>query len=433
MAGKKRGNVDRKSDVPPMAVDTDDADFLALKAKLNVQSAASERLIQNARPVISTGISALDWALGTTDPEFGNAGMRLRSMAELFGSTGSGKSSSLWVMMREMQRRFPKGWIGLLASEEPFYDRMRDYGVNMDRVVLFKCYERMKHQEAKWVLAEQRLDDLSTMSQDDRCVMLAIDSVKGLTSAGQIYEKGDPKAAKSRSFFDKEMAVRARMMEKFIDRQKVDNVNSTVIMLNQKSDQIGPDYRIGANTRPQTSGGRRMEFECFYRIDINSRGLNDAAEHTLYKYKPQWGLEVIYDIVKNRFSPLRGGRRAVAQINFDLNDFDNVAAVLDAAAYLEIVKRSGNWYEFSKGSMQKRCNGTAEARAWLREHPGYVRQLDKQITARHVDLHKSKAKPKKGEKSLKAKHLLEQSVMEDDDDDEPNPWAAMEDDDNEVA
>jgi RecA/RadA recombinase len=231
---KKAAPADAKSETkvkgPTIIIDRNDPEFIALKKELNAQTASEARDVQNRKPVISTGSHALDWGCGKIDPVFGNGGIPLRSFLEVFGSTGAGKSSMFELMMAQMQKRFPDCWIGVLYSEEPVWDRMLAYGVNLDRIMVFNCYEPIKDQEVKWRLAEQRLDDLNDFSRNEQCKMIGVDSVKGLTSAMQIFEKGDPNKAKDRSFYEKETAVRAQMMEKFFNRQKIDNVNSTVTL-----------------------------------------------------------------------------------------------------------------------------------------------------------------------------------------------------------
>jgi hypothetical protein len=185
------------------------------------------------------------------------------------------------------------------------------------------------------------------------------------------------------------------------------------VLLNQMSESISDDFRIGADIKPKTPGGRRMEFECLYRINLESKALRDNQEHELYKYKPQYGLEMFFNILKNRYSPIRGCRKVITQIDFDLSDYNKAHEVLIAAVYLDIVERRGNYFVFKKGDHTKSILGKEAAITWLASKPGFMLNLVKQITPRHSELHKNK---KDERLLLKAKNQLDQMAMDEGDD-----------------
>lgn len=368
--------------------------------------------IQASKSVYSFNNVLLDAATGVTDPVYGNGGVREGSVVELFGPEGAFKSGTLEQLIISVQRR---GKIAvLLASEEPNFARMKRIGIDIHKLIVLPCYAPLK-KEAKYQLAELRMKQLAQASKDDDVALIAIDSVKALVSAGQIYKKGKIEAAKDRDFSESETAVRANLMEKLFNRLKIFNKRAIVVLVNHSSVKIGADYTMGVDLRPSTPGGRRIRYECDLRIEIASRAIYEKFEHELFDVENQLGIRPFWYVIKNKYSNLTGARRVSSDFYFETGKFDDAKDILRAGINLGLIKRSGGWFTFIVRDRERRVQGEEKAKAFLEKRPKLLRWYWKQIIDQSELLFKTKKKEKK-----KAGAVLGAGAFDEDEDDEKN-------------
>lgn len=330
-------------------------------------------------------------------------------------------------------------WAFLLSSEEPDYERMQRVGIDLNKLQIINCYEPQQKGDTRLTLAESALPRLIEASANAKVGIIAIDSLKGLSSAGQIYEKGDAKKGKDRPFSASEMAIRARMMEKFFDRLKVKNQRAITFIVNQtnekpKGDRFDDEY-CEEWRRPKTSGGRRKEFEEQIRIEIESRAITEEEKHDMFNrrhklsYKPGIGIKVIYRIRKNKFSPYQSERIAISDFSFDNHSFDRESEVLDYATYLDLIEQSGPWYVFEGLKFQ----GRPAVIDYFKENPDKRIALERQILPRHNELFALKQTADKQEPKARyafGKQAYSEVATEDDADPPPDYGDDVERDDD---
>lgn len=380
----------RKKGDPEPKVDSSSTRFKNLVKRLKGITGEEAYDIQSKKLVYSTGCWALDIGLGRLDPETGCGGFAQGSNVEIFGDTGAGKSNLAENTIASIQRRNKNLWIAVLASEEPDYRRWEREGIDRSRVLVLDTYGP-RLPESKYCLAEQRLYDLIEASRDPDCAALIVDSVKGLSGAEHVFEKGDMRKQKDRPMSQREMAVRAAFMEKFFNRLKIFNRTAICMMLNQLSESPDQDLRTGAAERPKTSGGRRMEFESQVRIKLSS-SIQKEDEHDLIdRYRPGYAMKIYYDILKNRWSPEFNARKVNAIYNFKKCSFNNAETILDYGTYIDIFERKGNWYKLGQGK-ELVFNGRAAVLAYLEDDLNYEFLFGKylEVMARHNDVFQHK-------------------------------------------
>jgi hypothetical protein len=286
---------------------------------------------------------------------------------------------------------------------------MEDEGVNVDDLVVLDAYEP-GDKEAKLMLAERKLSELVDWSKDPDVGLVGIDSLKGLTTAGQIYTKGDVRKAEDRDMSQTETAARANAMEKFFNRLKIHCRNAMLVIVNQLNESPTKNFTIGSNDRPQTSGGRRKEFECTLRIEVSSRPLTTKDEHAVVqKYKPGYGLAVFYKLVKNRRNRGMGFKRADAEYIFADNAFNNAKTALILGNFIGLIKRSGNHWTINDMSY----NGKAAAIAALKD-PKTYKKYKKLLIEKRVELFNLR----KSDQKVKAGVVFKKQIEEDADSEE---------------
>ena len=401
-------------------MDSGTAEFLALQKQIQGQTGQTLARIQRAKAVYSTGCLGLDAAIGRIDPIFKNGGIPERSIVEIFGVNGAYKSGTLEHLIRSVQQRGKTAVI--VYSEEPDFDRMERIGVNIGMpkevkrgkhkrtiggLMVINAYQRTANQEERLLLAERALRDAIRASKHEWVGLVGVDSLKGLTSAGQIYDKGNMSAAKERGFDQSETAPRARMMEKFFDRLKVHCKCAIIVIVNQLNESITKDYTIGIDDRPKTSGGRRKEFEALIRIKIDSRDIEEKQEHEIFPFKPQIGLQVVYWLCKNKYSQFTGRRKVEADFMFTTQKFNRAKEILRYAAYLGMIERKGNFYTFPDGH---KANGEPRAIKYLKNSS--CREMRKELEVEIIQRSNELFSNKKGSSKQKAKSVLAKEFEE---------------------
>ena len=374
-----------------------------MSKKLEADSAHKLSALQKSRPVFSMGSFGLDCGLGRVDPVYGNGGVPERSIVEIFGPPGVYKSGTFHHMIRSVQQR---GLIVyLILSEEQNYEHMESLGIDMEALQIFNCYDP-QHRELKYATAERRLRDLVRASMNPLVGMVGIDTIKGMSGMGQVFDGKGVTTASDRPFDKSDTAIRANFMEKFFNRIKLFNKRAIVGLVNQTNESITEKYVLGPELKGYTSGGRRKEFEAVIRINVDSRPLYDKDEHDVFdNYHPQIGWEVQYRILKNKFSSRAGARRLTSKFYFDGTGFDDVDQVVRYGAYLGMIRHSGAYYYFKSKkkdkngkAIEKSCQGLDQAKEFLKAHPLLLAAMKKRILLRTPELfsHRSKEKVRNG-------------------------------------
>jgi recombination protein RecA len=295
-------------------------------------------------PSISTGSLALDLALGI-------GGLPRGRIVEVFGPESSGKTTLVYHVMAEAQRR--GGICAFIDAEhamDPAYAKR--IGVDIDNLLV-----------SQPDTGEQALEIAELLIRSGALDVVAVDSVAALT----------PKAEIEGEMGDSHVGLQARLMSQAL-RKLAGTLNRTdtiCLFTNQLREKIGVMFG-----NPETTpGGRALKFYASVRLDIRRiETLKDGVEAI--------GNRVRVKVVKNKVAP------PFKQAEFDIiygNGISWEGTVLDAGLERKIVQKSGSYFSFGD---ERLGQGRQNATAFLREHPdvteGVLRAIQAQLGPEQV-------------------------------------------------
>jgi recombination protein RecA len=296
---------------------------------------------QVAIGAISTGSLALDVALGI-------GGLPRGRIIEIFGPESSGKTTLVYHVMAEAQRR--GGICAFIDAEhamDPAYARR--IGVDIDNLLV-----------SQPDTGEQALEIAELLIRSGALDIVAIDSVAALV----------PKAEIEGEMGDSHVGLQARLMSQAL-RKLAGTLNRTdtiCIFTNQLREKIGVMFG-----NPETTpGGRALKFYSSVRLDIRRiETLKDGAE--------AFGNRVRVKVVKNKVAP------PFKQAEFDIVYGQGIpweGTVLDVALEKKIVQKAGSYFSFGD---ERLGQGRQNATAFLSENPDIVQQILKSVQAEAPD------------------------------------------------
>jgi recombination protein RecA len=286
---------------------------------------------QVAVGAISTGSLALDMALGI-------GGLPRGRIVEIFGPESSGKTTLVYHVMAEAQRR--GGICAFIDAEhaiDPSYARR--IGVDIDNLLV-----------SQPDTGEQALEITELLIRSGALDIVAIDSVAALV----------PKAEIEGEMGDSHVGLQARLMSQAL-RKLAGTLNRTdtiCIFTNQLREKIGVMFG-----NPETTpGGRALKFYSSVRLDIRRiETLKDGAE--------AFGNRVRVKVVKNKVAP------PFKQAEFDIVYGQGIpweGTVLDVALEKKVVQKAGSYFSFGD---ERLGQGRQNATNFLVENPDLVQQI----------------------------------------------------------
>ncbi len=375
-----------------MAAKDERTDYEKLIDKVGGISGNIFRNFINGLPVLSTGVFPVDMAVGKIDPVTGNGGIRARDIVEIMGVPGVGKTSLLYSMIVETQKRYPhRGSVVLVCSELPDIDRLERAGVDVEKLVLIGCYT--PDTKAKQLLAEGALHSAMELARDPACKLIGIDSVSTL-----IPEKTDEKDIGEST----PVAGLANIMNPFIGKfYKYASVAVLVMVSHYKeSPNIGFSFVPTNLLTLKTSGGRNKEFLSMVRIlvDGTAEYLKGPDGKLPYKHpttnaKIQIGINITYQMIRNKYGNSDAFRTSKVYLDFKTGRFNNAEKTIDYASHFVAVDpvskktvsllspgvvQGGAWYTVGDQKFQ----GMDKAVAYLESHPELLWEIQKQLLPR---------------------------------------------------
>jgi recombination protein RecA len=292
---------------------------------------------QVATGAVSSGSLALDLALGV-------GGLPRGRIAEIFGPESSGKTTLVYHVIAEAQRR---GGICAFIDAEHAMDPQyaRRIGVNIDELLV----SQPDH-------GEQALEIAELLIRSGALDVVAVDSVAALT----------PKAEIEGEMGDSHVGLQARLMSQAL-RKLAGTLNRTdtiCIFTNQLREKIGVMF----GSPETTPGGRALKFYSSIRLDIR-------RIETLKEGVEAIGNRVRVKVVKNKVAP------PFKQAEFDIIYGSGIpweGTVLDAAIERKVVQKSGSHFSFEE---ERLGQGRQNAAAFLREHPDVSDKILQRIQA----------------------------------------------------
>jgi len=288
--------------------------------------------------VISSGSLLINQALGI-------GGYPRGRIIEVYGPESCGKTTLALHAIAEAQKKGGRAaFVDAEHSIDPVY--ARNLGVNIDELILSQpdC-------------GEQALEIVEKLACSGAFDIIVVDSVAALV----------PQAELEGEMIDSTVGLQARLMSKAM--RKLAGVlnmhNCTVIFINQLRDKVGVMY----GNPETTTGGKALKFYASIRIDIRRQeaiGSGSAITGNTVKVK----------IVKNKVAP--PFKQCIVEIVYG-KGISKSAELLELGVQYEILKKSGNWYEYDGNRFG---NGKEAAKLYLESHPEIFEDLEKKITER---------------------------------------------------
>ncbi len=287
--------------------------------------------------VIPTGSIALDIALGV-------GGVPRGRIVEIYGPESSGKTTLVQHIIAESQKL---GGTAALIDAEHAFDPIYAEKTGVDVTNLLVSQPDT---------GEQALDIAETLIRSNAVDVIAIDSVAALV----------PKAEIEGDIGDSHIALQARLMSQALRRitGSVSRSNCTVIFTNQLRTKIGVMF----GNPETTSGGRALKFYASVRLEIRKiQSIKDGNDIS--------GIKAQVKVVKNKVAP----PFRVAEFDIMFNEgISKEGNLLDVGVEMNIVKKSGAWYEFGG---EKIGQGREASKQTLRTNKKTYEEIDKKIRA----------------------------------------------------
>lgn len=284
---------------------------------------------------IPTGSLSLDIALGL-------GGIPKGRIIEIYGPESSGKTTVTLHMIAEVQKR--GGIAGFIDAEhalDPVY--AKNIGVDVDNLYISQPDN-----------GEQALEITETMVRSGAIDIVVVDSVAALV----------PKAEIDGDMGDSHVGLQARLMSQALRKLTavISKSNCTVIFINQLREKVG----IMFGNPEITTGGRALKFYSSVRLDVRRiESLKQSGEVI--------GNRTRVKVVKNKIAP------PFKEAEFDIifgEGISMVGDVLDLAAEVNIVNKSGAWYAYEGNKIGQ---GRENAKQYLKDNPEIFAEIAQKV------------------------------------------------------
>lgn len=256
---------------------------------------------------MSTGCFAIDNVIGC-------GGLPRGRIIELYGEPSSGKTATCLYFISEVQKN--GGTCAFLDAEYSFNGEFAT-SIGVDTKKLFVSQP---------ATLEEAADTLRALIATNEIDLIVVDSVAALVPKKEV--EGEEMLANS-------MAVQAQLMSKMLRilTGEVARSKTCLIFINHMKDRMGVYW----GEKTTTPGGKSLKFFASVRLAVSKgeklKGKNDEQIGSVIKIVAQ----------KNKVaSPWRKGEFTLRYAT----GVDKGADVLDTAAESNVIKKTGNTYEF---------------------------------------------------------------------------------------
>ena len=287
---------------------------------------------------LSTGALSLDIALGI-------GGLPRGRIVEIYGPESSGKTTVALHCIAEAQKE--GGNVAFIDAEhalDPVY--AGKLGVDVDNLLV-----------AQPDTGEQALEIAEMLTRSGAIDVLVIDSVAALV----------PKAEIEGEMGGSHVGLHARLMSQALRKLAgvISKSNTIAIFINQLREKVGVIY----GNPEVTTGGRALKFYASVRMEIRKQELLKRGTENI-------GVRTKAKVVKNKVAP------PFREAEFDIiygEGISQIGCILDVAADLGIVQKSGAWYNYGEMRIGQ---GRDNAKTFLSENPEYLAEIEDQVRAK---------------------------------------------------
>ena len=284
---------------------------------------------------IPTGSLSLDIALG-------HGGIPRGRIIEIYGPESSGKTTVALHMVAEVQKR--GGIAGFIDAEhalDPVY--AKNIGVDIDNLYISQPDN-----------GEQALEICETMVRSGAVDIIIVDSVAALV----------PKAEIDGDMGDSHVGLQARLMSQALRKLTgvISKSNCIVIFINQLREKVGVMF----GNPETTTGGRALKFYSSVRLDVR-------RIEAIRQQGDVIGNRTRIKVVKNKIAP------PFKEAEFDImfgKGISREGDVLDLAANVGIVAKSGAWYAYEGNKIGQ---GRENAKQFLADHPELMEEISHKV------------------------------------------------------
>lgn len=297
--------------------------------------------------VIPTGSLGLDIGLGI-------GGYPRGRIIEVYGPESSGKTTLTLHAIANVQRQ---GGVAAFIDAEHALDvtYARKLGVKTDELLI-----------SQPDYGEQALEIADMLVRSGAVDLVVVDSVAALV----------PKAEIEGDMGDSHVGLQARLMSQALRKLtgSVSRSNCIIFFTNQIRMKIGVMF----GSPETTTGGNALKFYASVRLDVRRIGaIKEAAPSQAGKEAAVIGNRTRVKVVKNKMAP------PFREVEFDILYGQGVSRsgeVLDMAADVGLVQKSGAWYAFDG---ERIGQGRDNARTYLEQHPAILTKLENRLLEQH--------------------------------------------------
>jgi recombination protein RecA len=284
---------------------------------------------------IPTGALSLDIALG-------GKGLPRGRIIEIFGPESGGKTT---VALHAIARAQKMGGVAAFIDAEHALDPSwaKRLGVDLEALLVSQPNN-----------AEEALKIAEMLIKSNAVDIIIIDSVAALV----------PRAELEGEIGDAHVGMQARLMSQALRmiNPAISKTKTCMVFINQIRQKIGVMF----GNPETTSGGLALKFFSSCRLEVRKVTTVKDGEETV-------GSRVRVKVVKNKIAP------PFRQAEFDLMHTTGISRegdLIDLALEDKIITKSGSHHSYGE---IKLGNGRENAKAFLRENPALVDEIEKKV------------------------------------------------------
>lgn len=285
--------------------------------------------------IIPTGSIGLDIAVGI-------GGLPKGRIIEVYGPESSGKTTVALHTVAEAQKQ---GGIAAFIDAEHALDPVyaKALGVDIDNLII-----------SQPDTGEQALEIAEALIRSGAIDIIVVDSVAALVPRAEI--EGD--------MGDSHVGLQARLMSQALRKLtgSIKKSNCVAIFINQLREKVG----IMFGNPETTTGGRALKFYSSVRLDVRRIDSIKQGDKVI-------GNRTRVKVVKNKVAP------PFKQAEFDImygEGISKVGDLLDIAAGVDIVKKSGAWYAYEEIKLGQ---GRENVKKFLTDNPDLIEEIDVKV------------------------------------------------------